>query len=190
MVWLSDSLPFSNAGVTVHVGYDLVEYTEMGREWYVLQVKPRAEKKTVRYLVEYGCWRHLPLYTKVTRVQRRKVRRQLPLFPGYVFSRLDPDERYKMLQTNLVIKTIRVTRAREMIHQLRQVARVSKNTTQLKALSQTFHEGEMVRVVSGPMRGTEGVVKYSEGRTSICLNVEILGAAVEVSIAPDEIEKI
>ena len=90
--------------------------------WYVLHVKPRTEKKVVAYLASYGFFRYLPVYVKVTKVQRRKVRTELPLFPGYVFTRLDADGRLKMLRTNLLVRTIPVARPREMIHKLRQIA--------------------------------------------------------------------
>ena len=55
------------------------------RDWYVLHVKPRTEKKVMQYLALGRGFRHLPVYIKVTKVQRRKVRRELPIFPGYVF---------------------------------------------------------------------------------------------------------
>ena len=77
-----------------------------GRSWYVLHVKPRTEKKVMLYLARYGCFRYLPLVLKVTKVQRRKVRRTIPVFPGYVFSRMTPEERIEMLKTNLIVSAI------------------------------------------------------------------------------------
>ena len=73
----------------------------MKRVWYVLHVKPRTEKKTEERLKLYRLWHHLPVYRKITREQRRKVVRELPLFPGYVFACMNADERLRMLQTNL-----------------------------------------------------------------------------------------
>ena len=159
--------------------------------WYVLHVKPRTEKKVMAYLERYGFFRYLPLLVKVTKVQRRKVRRELPIFPGYVFTRLLPDQRIKMLQTNLIVRTIPVPRPREMIHQLRHVQRATKATLQeMKKLACTFKSGDYVRVKSGPLRGTEGYVRYDGEQATICLNVEILGSAVELTISPSDVEKI
>ena len=159
--------------------------------WYVLHVKPRTEKKVMAYLERYGFFRYLPLLVKVTKVQRRKVRRELPIFPGYVFTRLLPDQRIKMLQTNLIVRTIPVPRPREMIHQLRQVNRALKAPgPEMKKLSYTFKAGDYVRVTAGALCGTEGYVKYDGAQTHICLNVEILGVSVEVAILPTDIEKI
>ena len=161
----------------------------MKRDWYVLHVRPRTEKKVVRYLEIYGYFRHLPLREKVYRLQRRKVRRYLPLFPGYVFTRLFPDERIRMLQTNLLVRTIPVPEPRKMIHQLRQIAHASRGQPEMRTVC-PFSVGEYVRVAYGPMRGTEGYVKRDGGRTLLYLNVEILGSSVEVAIPPSDVERI
>lgn len=163
----------------------------MKRIWYVLHVRPRTEKKVFAYLERYGFFRHLPTYVKVYKnKQRRRVRVELPLFPGYVFTRLLPEERLTMLKTNLIVATIPVERPREMVHQLRQVNRASKSDAQLKTMAKTFKAGDYVRIKSGPMRGTEGYVMYDGSRATLCLNVEILGACVSMSVSPDDVEKV
>ena len=161
----------------------------MGRSWYVLHVKPRTEKKVMLYLARYGCFRYLPLLVKIRKVQRRKVRSEVPVFPGYVFTRLSPEERVEMLKTNLLVGTIFVTRPREMIHQLRQIEHATKVAPNMRRVN-PFKAGDYVRVTLGPMRGMQGYVKRDGPNATICRNVEILGAAVELSISPDEVEKI
>ena len=156
----------------------------------MLHVKPRAEKKVAGYLDSYGYFRHLPLYVKITRVQRRKVRRELPLFPGYVFTRLTPEERVTMLKTNLIVRTIPVEQPRPMIHQLRQIARVTRKAASAVRPTNPYKVGDYVRVVYGAFRGTEGYIRRNGANASICLNVDILGTAVEVSISPEDVEKV
>ena len=163
--------------------------TAARRGWFVLHVKPRTEKKVVTYLKRYRCFAHLPSYVKITKVQRRKVKRVLPLFPGYVFARLSPDERITMLQTNLLVNTIVVPRPREMIHQLRQIARAARGMPEFRPRPNQFKEGDYVRVKYGPLRGTEGYVKRDGAHATLCLNVAILNASAEVSISPSDIEK-
>jgi transcription antitermination factor NusG len=159
--------------------------------WYAIHVKPRTEKKVIEWLAHYRCWRHLPLYVKVRKVQRRKVRRYLPLFPGYVFARLPWEKRRLMLQTNLLVRTIPIRDAKLTIHQLRQISRVSKKAgPEMKKLAQTFKAGEYVRVKFGPFMGTEGYVKREGAQTTLVLNVEILGSSVEVLVLPDNLERI
>ena len=55
---------------------------------------------------------------------------------------------------------------------------------------QTREEGDYVRVKLGPMRGMEGYVRREGPNATICLNVEILGSAVEMAISPEDLEKI
>ena len=159
------------------------------RTWFVLHVKPRTEKKVARFLRSYRYFCHLPMYVKVTKVQRRKVRRELPIFPGYVFTRLFPEERIRMLETNLLVRTINVPNPREMIHQLRQIAHAAKGRTDMRPMKHLFKAGDYVRVKYGPLRGTEGYVKRDGAHATLCLNVEILGASVEISISPEDVEK-
>lgn len=84
----------------------------MKSAWYVLHVKPRTEKKVTERLKIFRLWHYLPLYKKTTRVQRRKVVRMLPIFPGYVFARLNPLSRLEVLKTNLVVRVIEVPNQR------------------------------------------------------------------------------
>ena len=160
------------------------------RRWYVLHVKPRTEKKVATYLDRYRCFRHLPLRVVIRKVQRRKVRRELPLFPGYVFTRMSFDDRLKMLQTNLLVRTIEIRHPRETIHQLRMLRNGLRSGEAVKVIAKTFHEGDHVRVKSGPLRGTEGYVKRDGERALLYLNVDILGSTVELAVSPMEVEKI
>lgn len=156
-------------------------------EGYVLHVKPRCEKKVFLFLERYRCLRYLPLYVKVTKVQRRKVKRELPLFPGYVFACLDAASRRKMLETNLIVRTLPIPNPREVVHQLRQVARASKRGGAM-AVVNPFREGDHVRVKSGPFRGLDGIMRREGAKSTIILNVDILGQAVETAVSPDDCE--
>ena len=160
----------------------------MSRTWYVLHVKPRTEKAVNDRLAVLRVFHYLPLLRKETKVQRRKVVRFLPVFPGYVFTRLSPEERMAILRTQHIVRTIEVTDPRRMIHQLRQVEHASRLPTDLK-LVESFAEGEYVKVVSGPLRGLEGQVKRVGAQTSLILTVDILGRALEASVAPGDLEK-
>ena len=159
------------------------------RTWYVLHVKPRTEKVVNDHLATLRVFHYLPFVRKVTKVQRRKVVRHLPVFPGYVFTRLYPEERMTILRTQHIVRTIEVTDPRRMIHQLRQVEHACRLPTDLR-LVQSFAEGEYVKVVSGPLRGLEGQVRRVGNATSIVLTVDILGRAIEATVAPGDLEKI
>ena len=156
--------------------------------WYVLHVKPRSEKQVMRYLEAYGYFRYLPLRQKTVRVQRRKRTTYLPLFPGYVFTRLPPGGRTRMLSTGMMVRLIEVDRPRQLIHELRQVNRALKAKPDIVPAATVFHDGDSVRVVSGPFRNLEGVVRRTVGGgRQVILNVEMIGTSVELTIAPSDL---
>ena len=159
------------------------------RTWYVLHVKPRCEKKVNDFLAAIRVFHYLPLVRKETKVQRRRIVRYLPVFPGYVFTRLFPDERSRVLGTKQVVRTIEVGEPRRMIHQLRQVEHASRLPADLR-IADTFATGECVKVVSGPLRGLEGQVVRRGNATSLVLSVDILGRALEASVAPSDLQKL
>ena len=153
----------------------------MNRVWYVLHVKPRAEKKVDDFLAALRVFHYLPLLRKETRVQRRKVVRFLPVFPGYVFTRLSQEERAQVFGTRNIVRTISVAQPRLMIHQLRQVEHARRLPVDLR-LVESFSEGEYVKVVSGPLCGLEGQVRRVGNSATIVLSVDILGRAIEAAV--------
>ena len=158
------------------------------REWLVLHVKPRTEKKVMAHLARTKGFHYLPTYVKTTRVQRRKVKRVMPLFPGYVFTHLSPDERLAILRSNLIVDMIRDPFPRLTIHQLRQVARVARAAPAIVNVLEIYKVGTPVRVKYGPLAGTIGFVKRAGAQATLCINVDILGTAVEVFVSPDDLE--
>ena len=159
------------------------------RTWYVLHVKPRTEKKVNDYLSCMRVFHYLPLVRKETKAQRRRIVRHLPVFPGYVFTRLFPDERIRVLGTRQIVRTIEVPDPRRMIHQLRQVEHASRLPADLRVI-ESFRPGECVKVVSGPLRGLEGQVVRRGAETSLVLTVDILGRALEATVSPADLKKI
>ncbi|MGE4504014.1 MAG: transcription termination/antitermination protein NusG [Desulfovibrionaceae bacterium] len=60
-----------------------------GARWYVAQTRPRAEARASEHLRNQGYEAWLPAYWKTRRHARRVDTVRAPLFPGYVFVRLD-----------------------------------------------------------------------------------------------------
>lgn len=58
--------------------------------WFVIQVRPRYEKIVASVLRAKGYEEFLPLHTARRRWSDRTKELEVPLFPGYLFCRLDP----------------------------------------------------------------------------------------------------
>src|SRR6266478_4809097 len=67
--------------------------------WYAIQARARSEKVVAYVLQNKGFEHLLPLYTVKRQRSDRVVGIQLPLFPGYLFCRLDLTSRLLPLFT-------------------------------------------------------------------------------------------
>jgi hypothetical protein len=66
--------------------------------WYVAQTCARHEKRIAEQLNVRGIEHFLPLYEMVSQWKDRRVKLQLPLFPGYIFVRVPLQERLQVLE--------------------------------------------------------------------------------------------
>jgi transcription antitermination factor NusG len=157
------------------------------RDWKVLFVKPRTEKKVTEYCALYGIPFYLPLREKTRVVQRRKVSATLPVFPGYVFARFAAAQRLQILQTNLLVRVLEPTDPRRMLRDLIMVRRALRADPALKPV-RPLAKGRLVRIMSGPFMGVEGRVARMAGTLKVVLNVDLIGQAVSVTAETEQVE--
>lgn len=157
------------------------------KNWNVLFVKPRTEKKVTEYCALYGVPFYLPLRAKTRIVQRRKVTFMLPVFPGYVFAKFPIEQRLLLLQTNLLVRILEPLNPRHMLRDLIMVRRALKADPELKPSKPLTH-GRLVRITGGPFQGVEGRVARMAGTMKVVLNIEMIGRAVSVTAQTDQIE--
>jgi transcription antitermination factor NusG len=76
--------------------------------WFALQVRARSEQAIAELLCSKGYDEFLPLYYCKRRWSDRVKRALQPLFPGYVFCRLDLQNRLPVLVTPGVLQIVGV----------------------------------------------------------------------------------
>jgi len=157
------------------------------KNWKVLFVKPRTEKKITEYCALYDIPFYLPLRAKTRIAQRRKVTVMLPVFPGYVFARFDPSQRLSLIQTNLLVRILEPSSPRRMLRDLIMVRRALKADPELKP-AKLLAQGRMVRITGGPFQGVEGRIARMAGTVNVVLNIDMIGQAVSVTAKTDQLE--
>lgn len=155
--------------------------------WFVLHTLPRQEKALAETLVAMSVRHYLPMLTKVSYYAHRKRVASLPMFPSYVFLWGAREESYRAITTKRVARVIEVGEQARLDHELRQVRRVLETDAGIDAY-QYLTEGRPVRVVSGPLKGVEGVVESLARADRLILRVSALGQAVSVQVHPSLIE--
>ena len=86
---------------------------EFAPHWFAAYTQPNHEKSVARQMNERSIPHYLPLYESVRQWKDRKMRLDLPLFPGYVFVRMPLQNRLKVIQVPSVIRLVVLEASRQ-----------------------------------------------------------------------------
>lgn len=79
----------------------------LGKRWFVLRTHPNSEFKALSHILRQGFDGYLPRYLKRRRHARKTDFVQRPLFPGYLFVRMDPERiRWRVLNSTIGISEL------------------------------------------------------------------------------------
>src|SRR5437764_11639868 len=87
-------------------GADVAQAASLAR-WFAVYTCANHEKSVADQFAGRGVEHFLPQYESVRRWKDRKMRLQLPLFPGYVFVHMAAQERLRVLQVPGVVRLVR-----------------------------------------------------------------------------------
>lgn len=161
----------------------------MSQDWYVAHTRPRCEKKLVQYCEREGFSTTLPIYRVVHKYRGKTVEFQKPLFPGYVFLRLETPGRQKIYQSDYVANLLEVVDQTLFEHQLNDILEAIDTGLEV-CLAPHITIGTRVRIKSGPLRGMEGFVENRTGRVQVVLRLDFISQAAAVSMEADNLELI
>jgi len=151
--------------------------------WYALQVRPRFEKVIASTLLSKGYEGFLPLYRHRSRWSDRMKEVELPLFPGYLFCRLDLNNRLPVLVTPGVMHLVGIGRVPHAVEEEEIVSLQSIVVSGLQAEPRSYlNIGERVRIEIGPLAGTEGILLALKGSARLVVSVSLLQRSVSVEI--------
>jgi transcription antitermination factor NusG len=158
-------------------------------EWFVAHTRPRREKKLLQCCERAGILVTLPCYRTAHRYRGKTVSFEKPLFPGYVFLQLKPEQKQKVFQSDHVANLLEVHDQALFVRQLGDILKALE--TELEVfLAPTIGLGSRVKVKSGPLRGIEGYVEQRYGMTTVLLRLDFIAQAAAVKIQADELELI
>lgn len=159
--------------------------------WFGLRVRSRSEQMCAAALENKGYKPFLPVY-KVSRHWTDRVKQmELPLFPGYVFCRFDPQRRLPILVTPGVVSVVGIGKVPAAIDEAEISAIVAVINAGLPAQPWPFtREGDKVAIRQGPLRGMEGIVTKCKQKDRLLLSVTMLQRSMSVEIEPGWAERV
>ncbi|MEI7781020.1 MAG: transcription termination/antitermination NusG family protein [Planctomycetota bacterium] len=113
----------------------------------------------------------------------------VPLFPGYVFSIVDDDQRRAALATNAIARWLPITNEAALVADLRSIKRLI-DTDQPLTPEARLEPGHPVRIRSGALRGLEGVVVKRHGEERLVVAVRFLNQGASIELEDVDLESL
>jgi transcription antitermination factor NusG len=160
------------------------EYTDsISQSWFAIRVKSRSEKVVATLARHKGFEEFLPLYQSRRRWSDRYQSVDLPLFPGYVFCRVNPSFRLPILTIPGVLNFVGIGKVPAPIDDAEIAAIQTAIGAGLQAEPYPFLEvGQRVRLAEGPLAGLEGLLVEVRKEQRIAVSVSLLKRSVAVEI--------
>jgi transcription antitermination factor NusG len=151
--------------------------------WYAAYTCANHEKGVAQQLKRRAVECLLPLYESVRRWKDRRVRLQLPLFPGYVFVRLALRDRLQVLEIPSVVRLVGFGgQPAPLPAEDIEAMRTCLDRRQFIAPHRYVRLGQRVRVLRGPLEGLTGIVLRQKNLTRFVISLELLMRSVAVEI--------
>jgi transcription antitermination factor NusG len=181
----SQAQPFdSQPGVASPADY-------LERRWYAAYTCANHEKRVREQLEQRSVESFLPVYETIRRWKDRRMRLQLPLFPGYVFVRMALVDRLHVLQVPSVVRLVGFNGQLsalpdEEIDSLKQGLAGGVRAEPHPFLT----VGRRVRVKRGPFEGRQGILLRRKGKLRMVLSIELIMRSVVVDVDAENVEPI
>jgi len=150
-------------------------------KWFVLHCKPRQEQCVADHLDAVGVSHYLPRIKQVRFYGKRKVKRELPLFPGYLFLNGRREDAYSVDRARGIVQVLDAPDQDTIDWELQNIRFALDHDAPLIACAR-LKVGTRVAVRAGPFKGMQGLVEANKAADRIVLQVSMLGRAMSVEI--------
>jgi len=154
------------------------------KNWIAVYTKSRHEQIVVNELNKKNIESYCPMFKERRQWSDRKKWVHFPLFRSYVFANIEINENIYVLQTIGVNKIVKFQEKisiipDQVIDNIKNIIEGGYNVEQ----TDYFIKGDEVCVVSGPLKGLDGVVLDLRGANKIIIKIESIQQAFSVEIS-------
>ena len=151
--------------------------------WYAVRVRSRYEFVTSQDLRAKGYDTFLPVYRTHHPWSDRRQKLDLPLFPGYLFSRFNSRDPYRVLNSPGVVHVVSAGRDFVPVDEVEIAAIQRICSSGLPVEPWPFLQlGRRIVVEHGPLSGTEGIVIGLKGKYRLVASLSLLQRSVAAEI--------
>jgi transcription termination/antitermination protein NusG len=153
-------------------------------KWFAVWTRSRHEQVVREQLDRKSVEAFLPTITRWSRWKDRKKKIDWPLFPGYCFAKFDPEDSLSILKCTGVVNIVSFEGKPAAIpdYELESIRVLVGSELQFDPCPM-IHEGMMVEVAHGPLKGVVGRLTRKEAsKARLVLSVDLIGQAVSVEV--------
>lgn len=170
----------SEQGKVVSAGWPI---ESMIPQWCVAYTSANHEKRVTEQLLQRSVEHFLPLYESVRRWKDRRMKLQVPLFPGYVFVRLPLCERMKVLQVPGVARLVGFNGQPAVLADKEIEALRTSTAAHLRVEPHPYLTvGRRVRIQRGVLEGVEGILIRRKNALRVVLSINLIMRSVSVEV--------
>lgn len=159
--------------------------------WYAIHTKPRQEETALAHLERQGFDCHLPRARERRRARHRYAMVTLPLFPRYLFARLDlaTQNTAPIRSTQGVVGLVRfgldpAPLPEGFVEQLRE----QDDQGCIPELGD-WQAGHALEVTQGPFAGLRAVFAARDGNTRVIVLMELLGRTQRLALPEHQLRR-
>lgn len=163
------------------------------KHWFVVQTKPRSEKKVCTQIQKKNIEVFLPIIPTVRIWSDRKKVISVPLFPGYLFVFADKAERLRAISNTTGALRYLFFQKRPAIISETDIENIKVSLSAPKKIrieKNVLAKGDLVEVTDGVFRGLKGVVTEFRGNYRLIINIAELQATFSVELSNADIKTI
>jgi transcriptional antiterminator RfaH len=167
---------------------------ERDLRWYLVYCKPRQEATARRNLERQRYVTYLPLLRELRRRGGRRGEVIAPLFPRYLFVRLNTEtDNWAPIRSTLgVVSIVRFGPAAAAVpDRLVDMLRRREDADGLhRPPAEQYRRGARVRITEGGFAGYEGIFLARTGRDRVTVLLQVLGRDTPAQLGEDAIEPV
>jgi transcriptional antiterminator RfaH len=154
--------------------------------WYVAQTQPHKDHGVANQLAAQGFKHFLPQLLKTTRHARKLITKRAPLFPGYLFVRLDLDhDRWRSV--NGTFGVVRMIMNGDLPGPVPpgivEALQANSDSFGLLRCGLDLFVGGKVKIVLGPLTGGFGVVERLDDNGRVRVLLDLMNGKVPVRLS-------
>ncbi len=149
------------------------------KKWYLIYTKPSKEQVALQHLIVQGYEARLPMIKLQKIIRHKKAIVEEPLFPRYLFIRLDEQASQDWSPIRSTIGVSQMVRFGNLLAQLHDEVVEMIFNLQSQPVMRTISSGDSVIINDGPFKGIEALFSHFDGDQRAVLLLNLLEKTVK-----------